>query len=121
LSFRAIDNEGYPRIHIEKVAPSDQVKEVGTVDELQTVTSLAKGEVGGTADSGVDFGLIKAQFGLGAKIAKKRNNEIITRSSYANKRYSALVSGVGTDAIWEFEQGYGAGRRGQYILMYILK
>ncbi len=52
-------------------APSDQVKEVSTVNEFETVTSLAKGEVDGSADSGVDFGLIKALFYVWGKLQKK--------------------------------------------------
>ena len=50
---------------------------------------------------------------------KKRNNEIITIFSHAHERYSVLATGVDTYAIWEFEQGNEAERRGQYDLQII--
>jgi hypothetical protein len=75
-------------------------------------------KVSGGASTDADFSplLLKAHLGAEGMISKTNNRVKIIKLDYPYELPIVKANGSGTDAVWQFKQGNGAGIKAQYDL-----
>jgi hypothetical protein len=114
--INTIHDKKYPNIEIQQIAPTDEIREVGTITGKQKKSTNMDAGANAGLKSGFRLPFIKGEAGADASFRKQSDSESLATSTYPNLIVISTGGSSGHDAMWDFKQGKGIGWKGQYNL-----
>ena len=110
-----------PKIEIQEISPTTQIKTVGTVIQTDNQIRNILGDIKTEFSSDFNLSFLRMNIDSGAQFAKRNNSEKIITYNLPNKILIMTSSGIGNDAMWDFKQGESIGWKSQYDLNVVFK